>query len=88
MVWAALAAEGGADDAHLHLVDGQAGMPVYWGKSYPAREEGVEYVVFAGLKNLRIMALALPQRKPAQRKRCNTQWQQRTPGSAAPSRAW
>ncbi|GAA4369811.1 cyanophycin synthetase [Hymenobacter saemangeumensis] len=24
-----------------------AGMPVYWGKSYPAREEGVEYVVFA-----------------------------------------
>jgi cyanophycin synthetase len=23
-----------------------AGMPVYWGKSYPAREEGVEYVVF------------------------------------------
>ncbi|HEX8328967.1 MAG TPA: cyanophycin synthetase [Hymenobacter sp.] len=22
-----------------------AGMPVYWGKSYPAREEGVEYVV-------------------------------------------
>ena len=24
----------------------QAGMPVYWGKSYPAREEGVEYVVF------------------------------------------
>ena len=25
----------------------QAAMPVYWGKSYPAREEGVEYVVFA-----------------------------------------
>jgi cyanophycin synthetase len=25
----------------------QAGMPVFWGKSYPAREEGVEYVVFA-----------------------------------------
>ena len=25
----------------------QAGMPVYWGKSYPAREEGVEYVVFS-----------------------------------------
>ncbi|GGE94231.1 cyanophycin synthetase [Hymenobacter cavernae] len=24
-----------------------AGMPVYWGKSYPAREEGVEFVVFA-----------------------------------------
>ena len=24
-----------------------AGMPVYWGKSYPAREEGVEYVVFS-----------------------------------------
>ncbi|MBF9220107.1 cyanophycin synthetase [Hymenobacter ruricola] len=24
-----------------------AGMPVYWGKSYPAREDGVEYVVFA-----------------------------------------
>ncbi|UOQ99318.1 cyanophycin synthetase [Hymenobacter sp. 5317J-9] len=24
-----------------------AGMPVYWGKSYPARDEGVEYVVFA-----------------------------------------
>jgi cyanophycin synthetase len=24
-----------------------AGMPVYWGKSYPAHEEGVEYVVFA-----------------------------------------
>jgi cyanophycin synthetase len=24
-----------------------AGMPVFWGKSYPAREEGVEYVVFA-----------------------------------------
>ena len=24
-----------------------AAMPVYWGKSYPAREEGVEYVVFA-----------------------------------------
>ncbi|HEX8348461.1 MAG TPA: cyanophycin synthetase, partial [Hymenobacter sp.] len=23
-----------------------AGMPVYWGKSYPAREEGVEFVVF------------------------------------------
>ncbi|OGX82294.1 cyanophycin synthetase [Hymenobacter glacialis] len=23
-----------------------AGMPVYWGKSYPAQEEGVEYVVF------------------------------------------
>ncbi|GAB2847190.1 cyanophycin synthetase [Hymenobacter ruber] len=25
----------------------QAAMPVYWGKSYPAHEEGVEYVVFA-----------------------------------------
>jgi len=25
----------------------QAAMPVYWGKSYPAREDGVEYVVFA-----------------------------------------
>ncbi|MDO7876972.1 cyanophycin synthetase [Hymenobacter sp. ASUV-10] len=25
----------------------QAAMPVFWGKSYPAREEGVEYVVFA-----------------------------------------
>ena len=25
----------------------QAGMPVYWGKSYPARELGVEFVVFA-----------------------------------------
>jgi cyanophycin synthetase len=25
----------------------QAGMPVYWGKSYPAYEDGVEYVVFA-----------------------------------------
>ncbi|MDF7813642.1 cyanophycin synthetase [Hymenobacter sp. YC55] len=25
----------------------QAGMPVYWGKSYPAREEGVEFVVFS-----------------------------------------
>ena len=25
----------------------QAAMPVYWGKSYPAREEGGEYVVFA-----------------------------------------
>ena len=25
----------------------QAAMLVYWGKSYPAREEGVEYVVFA-----------------------------------------
>ena len=25
----------------------QAGMPVYWGKSYPAREPGVEFVVFA-----------------------------------------
>ncbi|TDN38465.1 cyanophycin synthetase [Hymenobacter sp. UV11] len=25
----------------------RAGMPVFWGKSYPAREEGVEYVVFA-----------------------------------------
>jgi cyanophycin synthetase len=25
----------------------QAGMPVFWGKSYPAREDGVEYVVFA-----------------------------------------
>ncbi|MEJ7663164.1 MAG: hypothetical protein WKG07_28310 [Hymenobacter sp.] len=25
----------------------QAGMPVFWGKSYPAREAGVEYVVFA-----------------------------------------
>ena len=24
-----------------------AGMPVYWGKSYPANEEGVEFVVFA-----------------------------------------
>ncbi|RZK56483.1 MAG: ATP-grasp domain-containing protein [Hymenobacter sp.] len=24
-----------------------AGMPVYWGRSYPAREAGVEYVVFA-----------------------------------------
>ncbi|MBH8558409.1 cyanophycin synthetase [Hymenobacter negativus] len=24
----------------------QAAMPVYWGKSYPAHEEGVEYVVF------------------------------------------
>ncbi|OUJ75618.1 cyanophycin synthetase [Hymenobacter crusticola] len=24
-----------------------AGMPVYWGKSYPAREEGVEFVVFS-----------------------------------------
>jgi cyanophycin synthetase len=24
-----------------------AGMPVYWGKSYPAREPGVEYVVFS-----------------------------------------
>lgn len=24
-----------------------AGMPVFWGKSYPAREEGVEFVVFA-----------------------------------------
>ncbi len=24
-----------------------AGMPVFWGKSYPAREAGVEYVVFA-----------------------------------------
>jgi cyanophycin synthetase len=24
-----------------------AAMPVYWGKSYPAREEGMEYVVFA-----------------------------------------
>ena len=24
-----------------------AGMPVYWGKSYPAREVGVEYVVFS-----------------------------------------
>ncbi|OGX88433.1 cyanophycin synthetase [Hymenobacter lapidarius] len=23
-----------------------AGMPVYWGKSYPAQEEGVDYVVF------------------------------------------
>ncbi|GAB3576174.1 cyanophycin synthetase [Hymenobacter daeguensis] len=25
----------------------QAAMPVYWGKSYPAHEDGVEYVVFA-----------------------------------------
>ena len=25
----------------------QAAMPVYWGKSYPAHEEGVEFVVFA-----------------------------------------
>ncbi len=25
----------------------QAAMPVFWGKSYPAREEGLEYVVFA-----------------------------------------
>ena len=25
----------------------QAAMPVFWGKSYPAREDGVEYVVFA-----------------------------------------
>jgi cyanophycin synthetase len=25
----------------------QAGMPVFWGKSYPARDEGVEYVVVA-----------------------------------------
>ena len=25
----------------------QAAMPVHWGKSYPAREPGVEYVVFA-----------------------------------------
>jgi len=24
-----------------------AGMPVYWGKSYPARQEGVEFVVFS-----------------------------------------
>ena len=24
----------------------QAAMPVYWGKSYPAHEAGVEYVVF------------------------------------------
>ncbi len=25
----------------------QAAMPVFWGRSYPAREDGVEYVVFA-----------------------------------------
>ncbi|WP_022822605.1 cyanophycin synthetase [Hymenobacter norwichensis] len=25
----------------------QAGMPVFWGKSYPAREDGIEFVVFS-----------------------------------------
>ena len=33
---------------HVALeIQRMAGMPVYWGKSYPSREEGVEYVVFA-----------------------------------------
>ena len=38
----------GAVIQHVALeLQRRAGMPVFWGKSYPAREPGVEYVVFA-----------------------------------------